>query len=136
MIIPHGDGLLTRIEGMGAGFQIELKEGYSVDIVLVFTWRGAPNTADCPLQPPKARRFVSVCSRRMRSGVETTAFDGNKVRIVFGRKDARSSRWFSPGNVAAFAGEILKARLSLLREKCGNDLRYDFLHAEIADGIP
>jgi hypothetical protein len=39
---------------MGAGFQIELKEGYSVDIVLVFTWRGAPNSADYTLWYAKA----------------------------------------------------------------------------------
>ena len=49
---------MAEIGGAGGRcwFELNLKEGYGVNIVLIITRRGAPNTADFPLLPSINRR--------------------------------------------------------------------------------
>jgi len=49
-----------------AGFELDLKEGYSVDVVIIITRRGAPNSADFPVLPPIAAETtpLSIIARR------------------------------------------------------------------------
>lgn len=61
------------------------KEGYSVDIVLIFTRRGAPNTADYPLQYAIVAECTPLHLAEDGPRVETAAFGGEKVRISSGR---------------------------------------------------
>lgn len=65
-----------------------LKEGYSVDIVLIIAQRGAPNSADCPLyyataaqRTPLHRAMGSLCAEKRRS----SGFGGSEVRIIPGQ---------------------------------------------------
>lgn len=69
------------------GFELRLKEGYGVNIVIIFARCGAPNTADYPPQYAIAAERAPLCFAEetpAQKSVETATFGGGKVRIAEG----------------------------------------------------